>query len=448
MKEGIDLVNGKVSSILIKLALPMIGANFAQTAFGLIDMIWVGSLGSKPVSAVGTASFYLNLAAAIATLITIGVGVKYAQYLGSKDENNANKYLSASIILSIIIASIYFSIIFILADRLIAFYNIKDTVVVDMAISYLRISLIGTPFLFLSLTLTSLLTSKGKTRSVFIGNTTGLVINIILDPIMIFGFGSIIPKMGIAGAAWATNISRIITFLILLYAMKEELLKNFKLGLNIKETLTIVKLGFPVTMQRVVFTFISMYMAKIIATFGTDAIAAQKVGLQIESITYVTIGGLQGAIVAFVGQNFGAKNFKRIKEGYNKSLLIAVAFSLITTTLFILLPRPLFKIFIDEPNVIDIGVGYMRAIGISQMFMCIEYITVGVFNGMGKTYVPPIISIIFTGLRIPMAMILIKFLGTDGVWWSISISSILKGLILFTLMKLLMRKDDFAEGTV
>ncbi len=441
-----DLVKGKVSSILIKLSLPMIGANLAQTVFGLTDMIWVGSLGSKSVSALGTATFYLNLAAAIATLITIGVGVKYAQYLGSKDEENASKYLSASIVLSMAVAAIYFIIVFILADRLIAFYNIDDIEVVEMAISYLRISLIGTPFLFLSLTLTSLLTSRGKTRSVFIGNTTGLIINIVLDPIMIFGFSSLIPKMGIVGAAWATNISRIITFLILLYSMKEELKKNFKLKLNIKETFTIAKLGLPVTMQRVVFTFISMYMAKIIATFGTDAIAAQKVGLQIESITYVTIGGLQGAMVAFVGQNFGAKNFNRIKEGYNKSLIIAVAFSLVTTTLFILLPKPLFKIFIDEPNVINIGVGYMQAIGISQMFMCIEYITVGVFNGIGKTYIPPIISIIFTGLRIPMAMIFIKYLGIDGVWWSISISSIVKGLILITLMKMRMRRDDFVNN--
>ncbi len=448
MKEDINLVNGKVSSILIKLALPMIAANFAQTAFGLIDMIWIGSLGSQSVSALGTASFYLNLAAAFATLITIGVGVKYAQYLGAKDEINANKYLSSSIILSILIALIYFLVIFILADKLIYFYKIKDSIVVDMAILYLRVSLIGTPFLFLSLTLTSLLTSKGRTKSVFIGNTVGLVINIILDPIMIFGIKSIIPSMGIIGAAWATNISRAITFGILFYAMRREIFKNFKLSINLKESFNIIKLGLPVAIQRITFIFISMYMAKIIATFGTNAMAAQKVGLQIESITYVTIGGLQGAIVAFVGQNFGAKNFARIKEGYNKSLILAVLFSLITSALFILLPRQLFGIFIKEPQVIEVGVGYMQAIGISQVFMCVEYITVGVFNGMGKTYIPPIISVVFTALRIPMAMILIKYLGVRGVWWSISISSILKGLILFTLMKMTMRKGDFIYETI
>lgn len=448
MKEELNLVKGKVSSILIKLALPMIAANFAQTAYGLIDMIWVGSLGSQAVSAVGTASFYLNLAAALATLITVGAGVKYAQYLGAKDQKNANIYLSSSIVLSVLLSLVYFITIFVLADKLIAFYNITDLTVVKMAISYLRISLIGAPFLFLSLTLTSLLTSKGRTRSVFIGNTVGLVVNMILDPIMIFGIGSIIPKMGIAGAAWATNISRIITFLILLYAMRKEILNDFKIGANIKESLNIIKLGVPVAMQRVTFIFISMYMAKIVATFGTEAMAAQKVGLQIESITYVTIGGLQGAIVAFVGQNFGARNFERIKEGYNKSLFLAIIFSLITSTLFIVFPKPLISIFIDELEVIEIGVGYMQAIGISQVFMCIEYITVGVFNGIGKTYIPPIISIIFTGLRIPMAMILIGYLGINGVWWSISISSILKGLILFTLMKMMMRKDNFINEAI
>lgn len=440
-----NLTNGKITKVLISLALPMIAANFAQTAFGIIDMIWIGSLGSQSVSAVGTASFYLNLATAISTLITVGAGIKYAQNIGAGTRDKIKGYLSSSIILTVLISTIYFLITYVFASPLINFYGIKDHSVIEMAIVYLRDSLLGTPFLFLSLTFTALLTSKGKTKSVFLANVTGLIVNTILDPIMIFGIKGLINPMGISGAAWASNIARLVTFLILLASMREDLKEYFKLSDYVKESLTILKLGFPIALQRIIFIFISMYIAKIVARFGTDAIAAQKIGLQIESISYVTIGGLQGALVAFIGQNYGASKYKRIKDGYNKALVLAVVFSFFTTLLFLIFPRQLVSIFIKEEKVIEIGVGYMRAIGISQIFMCIEYITVGVFNGLGKTYIPPIVSILFTSLRIPFALYLVKYLGVSGIWVSISVSSIIKGLVLLVWMKVVLKKGEFSN---
>lgn len=445
MKKDLDLTNGNIKKVLIGLALPMIAANFSQTAFGLIDMVWIGSLGSHSVSAVGTASFYLNLATALATLITVGAGIKFAQNIGAGTKDKIAGYLSSSIILSLLISALYFIVIYTFADPLIGFYDISDVEVVSLSIKYLRDSLIGTPFLFLSLTFTSLLTSRGRTKSIFRANIIGLLINTVLDPILIFGFGGFVAPMGVSGAAWASNIARLLTFLILLHAMKEDIKEFFSFDIHIKESINILKLGLPVATQRIVFTFISMYMAKIIAVYGTDAIAAQKIGLQIESITYVTIGGLQGAIVAFIGQNYGANNMRRVKEGYKTALFLAIIFSSLTTLLFLIFPRELVSVFIKEPEVIKIGVGYMQAIGISQIFMCIEYITVGVFNGLGKTYIPPIVSILFTSSRIPIALILTKIIGVNGIWVSISATSIIKGLVLLTWMKLMLKKGNLAD---
>lgn len=438
-----DLVNGNIKKVLISLALPMVMANFAQTAFGLIDMVWIGSLGSQSVSAVGTASFYLNLATAISTLITVGAGIKFAQNIGANTVDKIKGYLSSSVVLSLIVSILYFSITYIFADRMIGFYNIADSDVVSMSISYLRNSLIGMPFLFFSLTFTSLLTSRGQTKMIFRANVIGLLVNVILDPIMIFGISGLIAPMGIVGAAWATNIARFTTFVLLLFAMKDDLIEFFSFKPYVDETLSILKLGLPVASQRIIFIFISMYIAKIIVSFGTDAIAAQKIGLQIESITYVTIGGLQGALVAFIGQNYGAKRLDRIKDGYNSALILATLFSLMTTLLFIIFPSQLVSIFISDQEVIKIGVGYMRAIGISQIFMCIEYISVGVFNGIGKTYIPPLVSILLTSSRIPLALFFSKYYGVNGVWLSISLTSIIKGLVLLTWMKFILRKGVF-----
>src|SRR5699024_2260836 len=117
--------------------------------------VWIGSLGSQSVSAVGTASFYLNLATALATLITVGAGIKFAQNIGAGTKDKIAGYLSSSIILSLLISALYFIFIYTFADPLIGFYDISDVEVVSLSIKYLRDSLIGTPFLFLSLTFTS-----------------------------------------------------------------------------------------------------------------------------------------------------------------------------------------------------------------------------------------------------------------------------------------------------
>ena len=116
-------------------------------------------------------------------------------------------------------------------------------------------------------------------------------------------------------------------------------------------------------------------------------------------------------------------------------------FGILISSVFIVFPKQIFGIFISEPNVINSGVEYMRVIGYSQLFMCIELLTVGAFNGIGKTYAPPIISIIFTLGRIPLALLLSEYLGLSGVWWSISISSILKGIGLYIWFKMTMRKE-------
>lgn len=221
-----------------------------------------------------------------------------------------------------------------------------------------------------------------------------------------------------------------ITVIILLFNSREEIIESMKEKINTNKMKEVLKISFPASAQSLIFTFISMVIAKIVIRFGTDAIATQKIGIQIESITWMTIGGLQGAIAAFVGQNYGAKKVERIHEGYQYALKIVTIFSLIITFIFLLFPKPIFSIFISDAKVIDMGVGYMVAIAFSQVFMAFEMLSVGAFNGIGKTHAPPIVSITFTALRIPMALVLSNLFGLSGVWWSISISSIFKGIVL------------------
>lgn len=442
--KKIDLTEGDITKSLITLSLPIIATNFIQTAYGMIDMLWIGRVGSDAVAAIGTASFFINLAMAIFTVVSIGTGVKISHAIGRGREKESKIYIQNGIILTIIISLIYTIFLLVLKKQLIGFYNLGSDVDI-MAQKYLLISAIGIIFMFFNTLLTSILNSYGDSKLPFKANTIGFVFNIILDPILIFGIGIISP-LGVVGAALSTLISRIAVFFMFIKMAKGKLnIYSKKIKFNRDKCLEVFKLGLPITMQRVIFTLISMSIAKLVADYGATAIAVQKVGVQIESISYMTIGGLQGAIAAFVGQNYGAMKKERIKEGYYRALRLTIIFGLIITLIFIVFSKQIFGIFLSDSESLIMGSTYMKILGLSQVFMCIELLTVGAFNGIGKTYAPPIISVVFTALRIPMAIALssITILGINGIWMSISISSLFKGVILLSWFLIDMNKLKF-----
>lgn len=443
--EKIDLTKGDITKSLLKLSLPIIATNFIQMAYGMIDMIWIGRVGSGAVAAIGTASFFINLAMALFTLIVIGTGVKISHAVGRGEEKEGKDYIANGFILSITLALLYIIFIFTFKNKLIGFYELGNVVVENMAKNYLVISSIGIIFMYFNSLLTTIFNSYGESKMPFRANTIGFIFNIVLDPILIFGFGPIKP-LGVFGAALATLIARIVVFTIFLRISKGRfsfLRKGIKL--NIKKAKEVIHMGLPIAAQRVIFTLISIIIAKIIANWGATAIAVQKVGVQIESISYITIGGLQGAIAAFVGQNYGAKKEERIKLGYYKALKLTIIFGLLVTLTFFIFSKQIFGIFLSENEALNMGNIYMKILGLSQVFMCMELLTVGAFNGIGKTYAPPIISIIFSGLRIPMAMFLSNenLFGLNGVWMSISVSSLFKGTILVTWFLIELKKLKF-----
>lgn len=145
----------------------------------------------------------------------------------------------------------------------------------------------------------------------------------------------------------------------------------------------------------------------------------------------MTVGGFETAMSAFTGQNYGASKMKRVRKGYFAGISIAAAIGIAATCLLIFAARPIFTIFIQEEKAILYGVDYLKILGVSQLFMCMEITTTGAFNGLGKTIPPSVVGIILNGARIPLAILLSRTsLGLNGVWWAISITSVFKGLIL------------------
>lgn len=428
--KKVNLLEGKIFSTLMTLALPIMGTSLIQMAYNLTDMIWIGKLGASAVAAVGSAGMYMWLSNGISTLAKMGGQVCVGQAIGAGDKKKSVYYLEATMQLGIIFGLIYGIISVLFHKQMISFFDLNSIEVVKEAQIYLMVTCGFVVFNFLNQIFTSIMTAIGNSHHPFIATTTGLVMNIVLDPLFIFVF-----HLGVLGAAIATVIAQIVVFLMMIYYAKKDKIIFDEFHLFTKVPIHIfkhiLKIGLPTGIQSMCFTFISMVIARYIAAYGDTAIAVQKVGSQIESISWMSAEGFGNALNAFVAQNYGNDNIERVKKGTYSALRTCILWGLFTTTVLLIFPQIIFQIFINEKDVIPLGVDYLQILAFSQLFMCIESTLAGALNGLGKTFIPSCVSSILTAARIPMVMVLSStFLGLNGIWWSISISSIFKGVVM------------------
>lgn len=451
--KSYNLTEGSISKALITLALPIMGTSFVQMAYNLTDMMWVGRLGSLSVAAVGTGGFFTWFSMALIMISKIGAEVRVSQSIGKNDDTLAKRYIKSSIQINLFFSILYSLILILFKNQLIGFFNLGNEEVITKATDYLSIIGIGMVFSFINPVFTVIWNGYGNSKVPFRVNALGLITNMILDPLLILGF-SFIPAMGVKGAAIATVFSQIVVFSVfLVYAIKTpKLFSGLRLFTNIdwEKIKDVYFLGLPAALQSGMFTIFAMFIARIVAVWGPVPVAVQRVGSQIEAISWMTAGGFSTAISAFTGQNYGAGKWDRIYKGYFTGLFLVSLVGIFATFLLIFAGGPIFSIFLSENEALDIGIAYLKILGYSQLFMCIEILTSGAFNGLGRTVPPSVIGIIFNALRIPAAIFLSSStsLGLDGVWWSISISSVFKGIILTTWFVGLLTRYKKKTGTV
>lgn len=434
MKKHIDLLHGPVLSSLTRLAVPIMATSLIQMAYNLTDMIWIGRIGSNAVAAVGAAGMYMWLSNGLAVLSKMGGQVNAGHSLGAGNQEEAAGYAQSALRLAAFTGLLFGLVCAVFTVSLIDFFKLNSPQVIADAHIYLKITCGLVVFSFLNQTFTGLFTAIGNSRAAFLATTSGLVINFFMDPVLIFGIGPF-PEMKVMGAAIATVFAQmIVTVMFLIFALQDDLLfchiRIFRKP-DPSYLKNIVQIGVPSCLQNMLFTGISMIIARLVAGYGDAAVAVQKVGSQIESISWMTADGFAAAVNSFIAQNHGAGNPDRIRKGYRCSMVIVLIWGLFCTFLLIVCPVPIFRIFITEADVLPMGVDYLMILGVSQLFMSVEITTAGAFAGYGRTVPPSVVSIVFTAIRIPLALALIQTsLGLNGIWWSITISSILKGMIL------------------
>ena len=431
--EG-NLTKGPILKTLTKLAIPIMASSFLGTLYNITDMAWIGLLGSKAVAGVGVGGMFTWLSQGLAAMARMGGQVQVAQCIGRDERDRAHGFAQAAVQLATLMGMAYAVISLVFTRQMVAFFQLTDPEAQTAALSYTKIACGLIVFSFLTLTMTGLYTAQGDSKTPFLANLIGLVTNMILDPVLILGPGPF-PKLGVVGAAIATVTAQTIVMMMMILGViiqkKENVLKGIRLTAKIpKEYLGgLCRIGIPTAIQGMAYCAISMVLTRMVSAYGAEAVATQRVGGQIESISWNTADGFAAALNAFIAQNYGAGKMERVRKGYRASLWTVGIWGLLISFVFICFPQAIADIFFHEPKAVATAVGYLVIIGFSEAFMCVELTTVGALSGLGRTRLCSIISITFTSARIPLAIILGGLIGLSGIWWALSITSIIKGII-------------------
>lgn len=438
MKQGVhNLTEGKIFSTLLRLALPLMGTSFLQMAYTLMAMSWVGRLGTelhpdiatKSEAVVGGIGMLLWLTASVAYLTMIGSEVAIGQSIGARKMKRAAIYASHSTTVAITLGILWVSLLFIFAKQILSFFILEDELVSSAAL-YLRILAICLPFQFLSYNFTGMYNGAGRSIIPFRNNAAGLVLNMILDPILMFTLG-----MGLYGAAVGTVISQLFVFALFLYQIRigNRILGTFPFLIKPKMIYLkrIFHLGAPVSIMNSLYAIINMNLSRVAYMYGGHlGSMAQTTGGQIEAVTWNTSQGFSTALSAFVAQNYAANKLERGKKAYYYTIRVMFTLGIFVSIAFVLFGGKIFGIIVPEESAMKAGAEYLFVMGLVQIFMMFELTTQGMFNGIGRTIEPAVISISFNALRIPLAYFLASQMGIVGVWWAIAISTVCKGTIL------------------
>lgn len=426
-----------VNKLIVTMSLPIIVSMLIQALYNIVDSIYVAMISENALTAVSLAFPYQNLMIAVGTGTGVGVNAFLSRNLGEKNFDMASKTANVSIFLAII-SSLVFTILGLITSRAFLSFQTKNAEIIDMGTSYLMIVSCISFGLFGQICTERLLQATGKTVYSMITQALGAIINIILDPVMIFGMGPF-PAMGISGAALATVIAQIISAvvgIILNIKINKELTLSFK---EIRPDKAIIKkvyaVGIPSILMGSIGSVMTFSLNKILGSFSETAVAVFGVYFKLQSFIFMPVFGLNNGIVPILSYNLGAQRTDRMKKTIKLAIIYATSFMLIGFAFFQAIPNTLLSMFEASEEMLRIGAPALRTISYSFLFAGICIVLISLFQSVSKGMYSLYISIARQIIvLIPTAYLLSLTGKLDAVWLAFPIAelaSLTMSLILF-----------------
>lgn len=426
-----DLTHGSLSHHLLRLAVPITFGYILQDAFNVVDMIFVGRLGSAAIAAVGASGILLRLVGVFSLGISTGVGILVAQYLGARNHAQAGHVAMQAIFLAFFFAIGIGIIGYPLAELGLRAVRIEDLEVLQLGTTYIHIILVGISTMFLSMTLGSIFRAGGDAVTPMVVLIISTLINIVLDPLLIFGLWKF-PELGVAGSAYATLIGRGIGVVILLslcvIGRSPISLRNVQFRTDLVEMLDIFRLGIYSSMQGFWRHLSRLGFLWVIGPYGKFAIAAYTVCMRLRILVMNPGFGIANAVAPIVGQNIGANQIERAEKATKVGNILSATVMAGIGTLFLIFPQLFIKIFIDDLEVIEIGSVFLQYLSLTFGFIAFSLVLGKALNGAGDTFSPMIITLAAQiGVGLGLVLLFSHYFGLTGIWIGIALSNVVQG---------------------
>ena len=424
------------------LAIPMMFGMMVQTIYSLVDMIFVGMVGSNSLTALAFNLPILFFGMGLVFGLGSGVTAVIAQYIGSNDLEKANNSAQQSIYMGLIIGFILTFVGLVFGKEILKFLGTPLNIL-PLAWNYFRIIVSAYVFIVMSIFFRSIFSGEGDMKTPMIVGGFGTILNIILDPIFIFSF-----KMGVEGAALATVVSQIFVSLIFTYLLLIKKYSFIKISLSLykfsfKILLKIIKIGLPASLSMIIMSVGGASFNRILVEFSSDAVAAFQIGIRLDHVFLIPAISISTSVVTLVGMFYGAKKFNLVKQITFYAIRSTVLIGIIIGFLFFVFSDNIVSVFSDNINIQKISSQYLRYFVFGYPFVAISMISGRAMQGLGKG-IPMLILTLLRVLVISLAFsfFFVFFLNKsiEWVWISQVISVIFSSFIAWLWLKYVFKK--------
>ncbi|WP_336034375.1 MATE family efflux transporter [Halobacterium yunchengense] len=427
-QDDLELTEGPIAKPLVYLSAPIVVTNLFQVAYNLADTFWVGRYSTEALAAISFAFPMVFLLISLGMGLSVAGSVMVAQYTGAGDERRAEYAASQTVAFAVVVSLVLGGIGYFVVDDLLAFFGAAPDVY-PLAVEYMRVIALGLVFLFGFLMFISLMRGYGDTVTPMVVMFGSVVLNIALDPFLIFGWW-VFPRMGLEGAAVATVFSRALALAVGLGVM---FTGRRGVQINLRDMAPdpafarrILELGLPASVEGTGRALSVNLMLLVVGLFPTPVVAAFGIGTRVLSVVFMPAIAVARGVETMSGQNIGAGEYDRA----------AAASRFAARAMFVLLSlvgvvgwvwaRPVIDVFTSDPEVVVIGITFMRYVAPTFGFMGIMRAYNGSFRGAGKTLTAAVIAVgTFGVVRLPLAYGASSVIGADGIWLSFAVSNVL-----------------------
>lgn len=437
MKEN-KMGTMEVRRLILTMSLPIMISMLVQALYNIVDSMFVARVSEAALAAVSLCYPIQMIMVAVACGTGVGINALLSRYLGEKKQEKASQVAMHGLFCAICNWLVFAVIGLFFSEAFLRLFS-DDVQIIMMGISYMQICTICSFGVFVQITYERIMQSTGNTIYNMVIQGVGALINIILDPIFIFGLGPV-PALGTAGAAIATVIGQIVAMFLGIIITQKKIrevqlsVRGFHLDGMIMKAM--YRIAIPAILMQSIMSFMTVMMNMILAPFSEMAVSVFSIYYKLQQFVFMAVLGMNNALIPILSYNYGANQMERIREGIRFALWMSCVIMAIGTVVFQLFPTQLLYLFDAKEAMLSIGIPALRTISVSFVFAGISMVLCSVFQALGS----PNHSLLVTLLRqmvilLPLAYGFSSAFGLDMCWWSFPITEVLCALLSLYLLR-------------